>query len=85
MFSKIFVFALIIAMATAFGPIRSSTIVRSSTSLNDGWKVNDDPTKKSPDGRCLAKDLDAKGKCPGDAGYKPPVGNGSPIFKYSIY
>ncbi len=33
-------------------------------------------TKKSPDGRCYEKDLDVKGKCPGDPGYKPPIGNG---------
>jgi hypothetical protein len=79
---KFFIFALILALASAFSPMKA--LASRNMALND-FKINTDPTKRSPDGRCLAKDLDAKGRCPGDAGYKPPVGNGSPIFKYSIY
>ena len=39
---------------------------------------------KSPDGRCYKKDLDVKGKCPGDPGYKPPLINGTCSNIYSI-
>ena len=74
MFAKVFFFALLIALVGAFSPSRFA--VKSSTALNADFKLRDDPTKMSPDGRCYEKDLDVKGKCPGDAGYKPPVGNG---------
>lgn len=73
MFSKIFVLlALCLALASAFVPSRfavKSTAVKAL--LTEAEK-----TERSPDGRCLKKDLDVKGKCPGDAGYKPPLGKG---------
>ena len=74
MFSKVFVFALLLAIAAAFSPATFKA-ARTSSALN-GFKINDDPTKKNADGRCLQKDVDPKGRCPGDTGYKPPVGNG---------
>ena len=73
MFSRIiFAFVLCVALVGAFAPTRfaaRSTAVKAL--LTDAEKV-----EKSPDGRCYKKDLDAKGKCPGDPGYKPPVGKG---------
>ena len=73
MFSRIFfVVVLCLASVAAFAPSRfavKSSAVRAL--LTDAEKV-----ERSPDGRCLKKDLDPKGKCPGDAGYKPPLGKG---------
>lgn len=76
--ARILFFALLIAFASAFGPARMSA--RSSTAVQAEWKPLSDPLEKSPDGRCLKKDLDKNGRCPGDSGYKPPVGNAPSNF-----
>ena len=76
MLSTILVLLALAAVATAFMP-NAGRLARMSTGLNDFVLRDDDAkTRKSPDGRCYEKDLDVKGKCPGDPGYKPPIGNG---------
>ena len=81
MFSRILIIALIVAVASAFGPARFSarSIVQSKTAVK-GWEPLADPTEKNEDGRCYKKDVDHKGRCPGDSGYKPPVGNAPSNF-----
>jgi hypothetical protein len=76
--ARVLFFALLVAFAAAFGPARMSA--RTSSALNAEWKPLDDPTAKNADGRCLQKDVDKNGKCPGDSGYKPPVGNAPSNF-----
>ena len=75
MFSTLFILAVLFAVSTAFSPARFAVRGR-SMQMADGWKPLDDPKERSADGRCLKKDVDIRGKCPGDSGYKPPVGNG---------
>ena len=77
--ARVIFFALLVAaFASAFGPARMSA--RSSTAVQAEWKPLNDPLEKSADGRCLKKDVDKNGKCPGDSGYKPPVGNAPTNF-----